>query len=277
MVLRYSLGFLTYGMIFVILLTVNIKTFLMKKITYSRLIVCSICVLLGSFLSCEKDDSMSPEDRLIKNQLIGTWTFTNTNFGSITFYDDNTFIDSTYSIFGDKPLEFQINEVLKGQYLVNNGQLKYSNVKLIYVKGGQSNSTLQRSISTYEPLNTVSFEGSNLVIKPLVLLVPSGKSNSNIIGKWSSDKVVGVYDKTLNNQYTGGTMTYNYEFKSDLSLVVNTNTVYDNIKSSDSQNLTYVFNSPTLNIKEWGYYFTVSFEGNQMFWTYGSKTYKKNQ
>jgi hypothetical protein len=248
----------------------------MKKLLFSILSVYTVLVLLIFLVSCQKDDSISPEDILIKNQLIGTWTFVNTNFGSISFYEDNTFIDSTYSVFSGNPSVYQIENVLKGQYLVDNGQLKYSNVKLIYCKG-QENTTLQQYITTYEPLNSVSFEGDYLVIKPKVLLVPTGKSNSGIIGKWSSDKEIGVYNKNMSVHYTGGTITFDYEFKTDLSLTVKSNTIYDNIKSSDSQTLTYEYNSPTLNIKQWGYYFNVAFEGKQMFWTYGSKTYKKVQ
>jgi hypothetical protein len=227
-------------------------------------------------LSCEKNDKISAEDAMIKSQLIGTWNSTNYYHKTMVFNQDNTFSDTTFDIYGDKPNEFQIGEVIKGTYKVEDRQLKVINIKLAYFKGQES--PLNGGFTTsYEPLYNLIIDGDNLTIEPKVLLISIGKSDYNIIGKWSTKKVIAVYDNTLNNKFTGGIMMATWDFKADLSATYSYDYIYDNIIKTQNESIHYEFNDPDLYIKEYGFNAKASFINNQMIWTYYASTYIRNK
>jgi hypothetical protein len=248
----------------------------MKNLTYSRLILYLFSFVLIILFSCEKDDKNSAADALIKSQLIGTWNSTNYYHKTMVFNQDNTFIDTTFDIYGDKPNEFQVGEVIRGNYTVEDNQLKVIDTKLAYFKGQESSLNMGFTTS-YEPLYNLILDGDNLTIEPKVLLTSIGKSNSTIIGKWSTQKVIAVYDNNLNNKYTGGIMKVTWEFKADLSAICSYDYIYDNIIKSYNESLHYEFNDPDFSIKEYGFNAKAYFTNNQMIWTYYASTYKRKQ
>lgn len=244
----------------------------MKNLTYPRLKVCILSFVLIVISSCEKDIKDSEADALITSKLIGTWNSTNYYHKTMVFNEDNTFIDTTFNIFGDKPNVFQISEVIKGNFKVEDNQLKVTDIKLVYFKG-QESSVNAGFTTSYEPLYSLILDDDNLSIEPKVLLTFIGKSNSNIIGKWSTQKLIAVYDNSLINKYTGGIMKVTWEFKADLSAACSYDYIYDNITKSHYESLHYEFNDPDFNIKEYGFNAKAYFNNNQMTWTYYASTY----
>jgi hypothetical protein len=248
----------------------------MKNLTSTLTIVCLFSFVLIVLSSCEKDNKNSAADALIKSQLIGTWNSTNYYHKTMVFKQDNTFIDTTFDIYGDKPNEFQVGEIIKGNYKVEDNQLKVTDIKLVYFKGQESSLSLGFTTS-YEPLSDLILDGDNLNVEPKVLLTAIGKSNTNIIGKWSTQKVIAVYDNNLNNKYTGGIMKVTWEFKADLTATCNYDYIYDNITKSFNESLHYEFNDPDFSIKEYGFNAKAYITNNQMIWTYYASTYKRKQ
>lgn len=243
----------------------------MKTQTFPRLSVFSIGIILLFFSSCQKDKT----ENLFKSQLVGTWNSTNYNHTTMVFKQDNTFVDSTYYIFSN-PDAFQLGMVLTGNYVVDNDQLRLSNTRLLYFYG-QDTQTNSGFSTSYEPLYNITFDGNILTLEPKVQLTLISGSNSKVVGKWNTEKLVAVYDNNLSNKFTGGIMKAVWEFKSDLTSTYNYDFIYDNITKSFNENINYEFNDPELFLKEYGFTVNVTFKKNQMIWTYYGKTYERKK
>lgn len=243
----------------------------MKNLIISKLTFLSILSVIITFSFCKKDDDSLSNDNLIKNKLIGTWYIY--NYKTISFKTNNTFIDTSYALYNDKPNEYQITNILQGSYSIDNGQLKFSDIKLIYTKG-QENVTLGSYYTELEPLNNLSFDNDKLVIEPKTSLSTELKTNS-IIGKWSSDELIAVYDKNLENKFTGGIKRSTFNFKSDSSVVCEYKFIYDNKVFSANDSVDFNFKSSVLSINQWNFSVNVSFNDNQMFWIHSKEIYQK--
>jgi hypothetical protein len=245
----------------------------MKDIAFRKITVYSVLIILILLVSCEKNE----EDKLLKDQLIGTWKSTNSYYKSYTFNKDNTFIDTTYYLYSDNPFDFKVLEIIAGDYLVVNGQITFSNIQLSYFNGQENENNLGHS-TTYDPNYNLSFEGDILVLNQKDVFEAINKTNSSILGKWSHDKLVAVYDKNLTNKSTGGTVHGIYDFKSDLSVDWQYETSYDNIVDSGNLTTVYDLTDSKLSINQWGLYnLTVSFAKNKMIWIYADRTFQRKQ
>lgn len=245
----------------------------MKDLTKRRLTAYSILIVLLVLISCQKNE----DDQLFKDQLIGTWKSTNSYYKSYTFNEDNTFIDTAYYLYSDNPFDFKVLSVISGNYQVDNGQLNFSNIQLIYFNGLENEYNLGQS-TTYDPNYTIAFDGDILVLTQKDIFESINKLNSGIIGKWSHDKLVAVYDKSLVNKSTGGTVHGIYDFMPDLSLKWQYETSYDNIVDTGNLTTVYDLTDSKLSINQWGLYnLTVSFAKNKMIWIYGDRTFQRKQ
>lgn len=232
-----------------------------------------ILVLLSALYSCEKND----DDQFIKDQIIGNWKSTNSYYKSYTFKENSTFIDTTFYLFSENPSIYRVKEIIAGDFKINNGQLSFSNIRLVYFNG-QGNVNLLGYSTTYDPLYDISFDNDILVLNQKDIFNPLDKSTSSIIGKWKHDKLVAVYDKNLSNKFTGGYVYGIYDFKSDLTVNWQYETKYENIINTSSTSTTYDFADSRLNINQWGLYnLTISINKDKMIWLYSDRTFQKKQ
>jgi len=235
--------------------------------------VTSIMLLLVIFASCEKNE----EDQLLKDQLVGTWKSTNSYYKSYTFNEDNTFIDTAYYLYSDNPFDFKVLAIISGDYMVENGQLNFSNIHLVYFEG-QNNEYTQEYSTTYDPFYIVSSDEDILVLTQKDVFESVNKTNSGIIGKWTHDKLVAAYNKNLENKFTGGILHGVYDFKPDLSVNWQYETSYDDIVNNGNSTTTYDLTNSKLSINQWGLYdLNVSFTKNKMIWIYGDRTFQRKQ
>lgn len=245
----------------------------MKSLQPASLKVTGILFLLIIFVSCEKNE----EDKLLKDQLIGTWKSTNSYYKSYTFNKDNTFIDTAFYLQSEIPLDFKIIDVITGDYMIDNGHLTFSNIHLAYFEGQDSEYAGGYS-TTYDPLYNISFEGDVLVLTQKDVFESVNITNSGIIGKWRHDKLFAVYDKNSDNKFTGGILRGVYDFKPDLSVNWQYETSYDNIVNTDNWTATYDLNNSSLSINQWGLYnLTVSYPTKMMIWIYHDRTFERKQ
>lgn len=245
----------------------------MKSLLSISLKASSIIILVIIIASCEKNE----EDQFLKNQIVGTWESTNSYYKSYTFNVNNTFIDTAYYLYSDNPFDFKVLEIISGDYLIKDGQLTFSNIRLEYYNGQESEYS-QGSSTTYDPLYNVSFYNDNLILNQKDIFESINKSNSGIIGEWSHDKLVAVCDKNIENKYTGGSLHGIYDFRSDLSVNWQYETKYDNITKTGSASTTYNISDSQLSINQWGLYnLNFSFTNNKMIWLYSDRTFKRKQ
>jgi len=243
----------------------------MKTLFQSRLILLNILLSMILFVSCEKND----EDLSLKDQITGTWKSTDSYYKSYTFNKDNTFIDTTFYLPSSNPSYFEVSEVISGYYTIENGQLNFSDIRLEYFKGQDSENLLKYS-STYAPVYEISFNGETLVLTQKDIFEPVNKTTSGIVGKWINDKLVAVYNENTENKFTGGTLHGLYDFKENLSLNWQYEMSYDSGTDTGNSSTSYIFNNPILTIDQWGLHeLTVSFSKNRMIWVYNDRTFKR--
>jgi len=243
----------------------------MKNILQKSFKIFGILVTLIIFISCEKDDL------LLKDQIIGTWKSTNSYYKSYTFNEDNTFIDTAFYLPTDDPFYFEVNEIISGNYKIEEGQLYFSNIQLVYFKDQDSEHLLGHS-TQYAPVYTISSSEDILILNQKDIFESINKTSSGIIGTWSHDKLAAIYGKDLENKFTGGTVHCIYDFKSDLSLDVQYKVLYDNTSDNTNSTTTYEFNNPLLSINKWGLYnVSVSFQKNKMVWIHNDRTFQRIQ
>jgi hypothetical protein len=259
---------LTISQIFQVLIS---KT--MKNLLSISLKTFSILVLLIIIASCEKND----EDQFLKDQIVGTWKSTNSYYKSYTFNENNTFIDTAYYLYSDNPFDYKVLEIISGDYLIKDGQLTFSNIRLVYYNGQESGYALGYS-TTYDQLYNISFDNDILILNQKDVFEPINKSNSGIIGKWNHNKLVAVCDNNLENKYTGGSLYGIYDFKSDLSVNWQYETKYDNITKTGSASTNYDLSNSQLTINQWGLYnLNVSFTKTKMIWLYSDRTFQRKE
>lgn len=233
----------------------------------------SILFSLIMLPSCEKND----EDQLLKNQIIGTWKSTNSYYNSYTFYENNTFIDTAFYLYPDNPFDFKVLNIITGDYLIKDGQLSFSDIRLLYFSGQENESIIGYSTS-YDPLYNISFSNNILILNQIDVFESVGFSNSGIIGKWTHDKLIAVFDKNAENKFTGGSLHGIYNFSPDLSVTWQYETRYDNITNSINTSATYNLVNSLLTINQWGLYdLNISFLKNLMIWLYPDRTFEKEQ
>ena len=243
----------------------------MKTLTGRKLNVCFLLIALMMIVACQKNE----DDQLLKDQLIGTWKSTNSSYKSYTFNEDNTFIDTAFYLYSDNPFAFRVLEVISGDYQVDNGHLSFSNIQLIFYNGLEYEYSLGSS-TTYDPDFIISFDGDILVLTQEDIFESVNKSNSGIVGKWSHDKLVAVYDKRLENKSFGGTVHGIYDFLPDLNVKWQYETSYDNVPYTYNSTAVYNMTDSKLSINQWSLYnLNVSFTKNKMIWTYSDKLFQR--
>jgi hypothetical protein len=241
----------------------NIKSYFCHRYIY-------LLVLL-SVISCEQND----DDQILKEQIIGTWRSTNYWYRSYTFNQDNTFIDTLFEMHNNT---YTVREIISGNYKIENGELIFPSIQMSYVKGQENQYTVGFS-DTYNPEFIISFQGDVLALKQKDVFELVSDQHSGIIGKWNHDKLVAVYNKNLQNVFTGGIVKGVYDFKSDLTVDWQYQIIYDNISENISHwKVKYDFIDPQLNIIDWSLYnVSVSFTKNKMIWLYNDLTFKKEK
>jgi len=220
--------------------------------------------------SCEKND----ESQALKDQLVGTWKSTNSYYKSYTFKDNNTFIDTAFTLTPDN-ITFKVREIISGNYLIKDGQLTFSNIQLDYFEG-QESENIKGSSTMYDPVYNISFKNDILVLNQMDIFELASSSNSGIIGKWNHNKLVAAYDKTFTDKSTGGTVNGIYDFKSDQSVTWQYETLYDDFTYTGSSSATYNVFNDNLTINDWGLYdLSISFSKNKMVWLYSDLTFER--
>lgn len=243
----------------------------MKTQNRRKLNVCLLLIALMMISACQKND----DDQLFKDQLIGTWKSTNSLYKIYTFNDDNTFIDTTFYLFSDDITGFKVDRIISGEYLVDNGQLKFSNIKMTYFRGEEDENTLSLS-QMYEPNHNISFDGDILVLTQKDIFESNSNSNSGIVGKWSHDKLVAIYDKRIDYRSTGGTVKGIYEFLADNTVKWQYEVSYDNSVDEGNSSTVYNLIDSKLTINQWGLNdLSVSWTKNKMIWTYSDRTFQR--
>jgi len=243
----------------------------MKNVLTSFFKIFGILFLLITIASCEKND----EDIFLKTQILGTWKSTNSFYKSYTFNENNTFIDTAFSLKSNDPNDFKVYEIISGDYIIKDNQLTFSNIRLVYHDGLESEYLFGYSTS-YDPLYNISFVNDILILNQKDIFESINKSSSGIIGKWSHDKLIAVCDKNLENPYTGGYLYGIYDFKSDLSVNWQYETKYDNITHTSNSLTDYKMSNSQLTINQWGIYdLDIIFTKNKMIWLYSDRTFER--
>ncbi len=187
------------------------------------LVLLSITIFL---FSCEKNEDDLSTDSLLKNELVGSWYISDSK--TISFNENNTFIDTTFAIFNDRPGEYQIHDIIAGNYSIENGQLNFSNIELLYCKA-QENESVGSLYIVVEPICNINIDNNSLEIEANTIFSAVENSTSNIFGEWSFEVLIAVYDKNLENKFTGGTRDVLYNFESGSNeLELNYKYTYDN-------------------------------------------------
>ena len=234
------------------------------------LLVFSVTVL---FSSCQKDNL---SNNSLKNKLIGTWHYP--GWEAITFNSDNTFFDTYYEFqYSNGSLYEAAIDSIKGRYSIENGQVRFSDLKSIYARG-ESEGYLTSSMVELEPLNNVYFEGNKIALQEISVFTSlSGDIGTNSIsGKWTSTSLAAFYDRNYTPQHTGGIVKATLNFKSDSSVVYQKQYLFEGKTVSDPpQNYNYQFDGSVLVIKQLSLKVTVTFYHNQMFWFHPKYFYQK--
>ena len=231
----------------------------------------SVLALLIIFISCENNN----DDQFLKDQIVGNWRSTNSYYKSYTFNENNTFIDTAFYLWSDDPFNFKVREIISGDYLIKDGLLTFSNIRLMYFDGQESGNVVGHS-TTYDQLYNISFDNDILILNQKDIFEPINKSNSGIIGKWKHNKLVAVYDNNLANKYTGGSLYGLYDFKSDLSVTWQYEAKYDNITQSGGSSGNYDLLNSQLTINQWSLYnIDVLFTKTTMIWLYNDRTFQR--
>jgi hypothetical protein len=244
----------------------------MKTLLSIRFKIFYLIILLFITASCEKSD----DSQDLKDQIVGTWKSTNSYYKSYTFNDNNTFIDTTFRLKSDNPLEFYVFEIISGNYLIRDGQLTFSSIQLDYFDGQESEYVGGFS-TTYDAVYNISFVNDILVLNQVDVFELVSLLNSGIIGTWNHNKLIAVYDKNLTNKFTGGTLHGIYDFKSDQSVTWQYETLYENITNTSKSSASYSVSGAHLTVNDWGLYdLNISFSKNKMVWLYPDRTFERH-
>jgi hypothetical protein len=243
----------------------------MKKL-YPISVKIFVIVLIHAILSsCEKNR----DNQILKDLLIGTWNSTNSYYKSYTFQENNSFIDTTYELKSDNPFDFKVSEIIAGDYSINDRKLIFSNIHFLYFDG-QNDENIDEYSTTYDPVYKISINNDILVLNQEDDFKSINNSNSGITGKWSHTKLAAVYDKNIENKFTGGSVIGIYDFKTDLSVNWQYETEYNNITQTGNDSTTYNLSDSQLTINKWGLYdINISFTNNEMIWIYNDRTFKR--
>lgn len=239
----------------------------MKKLAVIFCISTVSILILNTLSSCEKNQ----EDQQLKDQLLGTWKSTNSYYKSYTFYEDNTFIDTSF-VLNDQSTLVPL-DIISGKYFIKDAQLSFSDIALKYSQS--INQYTDGYYFTYDPVYDIKVEGDNLTINQKDIFESISNSNSGILGKWRHDKLFAIYNTLLENKYSGGKLDGIYEFKSDLSVIWLFDSSFDkNIVIPGSSMATYELTDSQLSINQWSIYnITAAFTKNRMIWTYRDRTF----
>lgn len=227
--------------------------------------------LLVPLVSCEKSDN----DQLLKEELIGTWRSTNSYYKSYSFFDDNTFIDTSFYLNSNNPKGFEVLEIISGDYTIHDRLLMFSNISLVYEK---SQGELAGVTRTYDNRYLVSFNADILVLNQKDTFTPLNNDRSGIVGRWAHNKLFAVLDNSTDKIFTGDQLKGTYEFKSDLTVTWKYIYYYNNIENTGGSTATYELENSNLTINNWSLYnLSVSFTKGEMVWIYGDRTFSRIQ
>jgi hypothetical protein len=169
----------------------------------------------------------------------------------------------------------EVSEIITGDYLISDGQLTFSNIRLKYVKGQESEYFAGYS-TTYDAVYKVSFENDILILNQTDVFELVSLSHSGIIGKWNHNKLIAVYDSRIDNKFTGGSIYGIYDFKSDLNVDWQYKTNYDNTINTGGYSTSYNLAEKRLTINDWGVYdMNITFSKNRMVWIYNDRTFER--
>jgi hypothetical protein len=220
------------------------------------------------FISCNEEIVSPSEDDILTSRLIGKWEAT--NYDIITFNGNGSFIDTALGLYNTN---YETHYVLKGDYLVKNGIIYFTNVSLTYFKGWESPSII--SFSTMIDPKKVSFANDILNMEPVKILEPSNNLDYSLNGEWQSIVWLGCYEKSSQPNFKGGQIKETYNFSSD-SLICHYQTefLFQTNMQHENRNINYNYNGSSLNL---GYppYYRVEFKDNRMYWFYYSVNYSK--
>jgi len=240
----------------------------MKILLSIRFKIYYLGILVIIMASCEKSD----DSQALKDQIVGTWKSTNSYYKSYTFNDNNTFIDTAFTL---NSTEFKVRAIISGNYLIKDGQLTFSNIQLDYFEG-QDNEYVKGSSIMYDAVYDISFKNYILVLNQVDVFDLVSSSNSGIIGKWNHNKLVAAYDKDIPNKSSGGTVKGVYDFKSDQSVTWQYETSYYNFTYPGSSSASYNVSDDNLTIDDWGLYdLNISFSKSKMVWLYSDLTFER--
>lgn len=232
-----------------------------------------IPVLLLMYSGCGGSFQNSTlQDQFVKSRLIGTWkTIKHYTIKkeTISFNEDNKFIDTVYYKVPDLPGSFYVRYVAEGDYSINDMQVIFRDVKFRYYKN-LSEPLETRAVVFFDPVFP-DFQDEFVFFRKSVTLTGDG-SDKGLEGKWSINHLAAVYDANSDNKFAGGMVTelYNFLPGSQNSAVCRYHRKYLFETTLPDQDTTYSYftQQSYLNIipdvSTW-----YSINGNEMSW-YGS-------
>ncbi len=235
----------------------------MKKIFF--------CILLSLFitLACQKnfDSITSPpeEDIALLKKISGTWSTSNSSY-NITYYSNNTFIDSSFLISQDSSQSSKLKMIKKGNFKIENRIITQSDVHIPYI-----DTSVYNSLSIVPRNHEIEIISDYMLILKSVDVLKSESSNNNDIwGNWSIIKwtyhrayipVLTIYE---------GHQKYFYSFNPDSSLFEYRIEYLENSPWSAS-NYKFEFNYDNLFLDLIGlaeFNIDVQFKNGDMYWYY---------
>ena len=224
--------------------------------------------LLLLFVSCSDNEPTWPssiDDQALKSKIIGTWKDIR-NY-SITFYSNNTFVDSIY--FEGTTDTSHINYglfVRSGKYSISNAVLE---LKEFHFDTLITKSII--SLGMYSTHSDIAIENNQLRMVPFMVFNKTGAYKRELLGEWTKK---GWYcqidsDPSFWEPICGPTFekyTF-YEDSTNCRYTEIINNLINDTTYTYTLNWEYVYTTPYLDIPSPGYYnLTVKFDAFKMYW-----------
>lgn len=213
--------------------------------------------------SCEKNDEGPSDNEILKNQLVGTWNIP--NYRTICFNEQNEFIDTSFARFNDI---LKVHYILKGNYKIENEQLRLSDTKLLYAIGQDMDNIVGFS-TTSQPLNNIEIQNDKLTMEGVTILTTNSNKVTGLQGTWNTESLFSAYVRDSSVTHFGGIRTEVYSFREG------SDTIDYNFNYGDSPGLLYIkdgevgysYENNILSMDKWLHRSTVSFSEDKMYWT----------
>lgn len=171
-------------------------------------------------LSCSEDSLVNPIDQMLQKNIIGTWE--NNNGYKITYYVNNTFVDTLVQIH---PLVDTAVVVRSGKYSIVNSILSYDEFSIDTFVSKEID---MWGYNFYDSPMEIFINDRTLTRNYVMIFDNVGAQKTEVWDKWETKRWFAQYSLTNDAETYYGDLTATYDFIQDSGLCVIT-TVYHNV------------------------------------------------